>query len=104
MASHLLPATDLASTVARLFVGRRAMRGTLVPPPPARPPWLKRHAALTVPDPLGKELHCLSGELWVTQDGDPRDVILIVGQSYLVERAARMVVSALQDAEFELLP
>jgi hypothetical protein len=104
MASPFLSASDLASAVARLLGGRRTIRGALAASLRALPLRLRRHSSLMVPRPLGKQLHCLSGVLWVTQEGDSNDVILTVGESYFVERAARMLVSALQDAKFELSP
>lgn len=43
-------------------------------------------------------LHCRSGEAWITQDGDPRDVTLQASESYPVHRRGRgrVTVHALQ--------
>ncbi|MCG2592756.1 DUF2917 domain-containing protein [Ramlibacter sp. XY19] len=56
--------------------------------------------------PMGKGrmvVHCRSGEVWITHDGDPRDVVLRQDQSYIVDRGARMTAFALRgDAGLEL--
>jgi hypothetical protein len=39
---------------------------------------------------------CESGELWITQDGDRRDIILLAGKSWRIDTAGPLVVSALQ--------
>jgi hypothetical protein len=48
-------------------------------------------------------VHCRSGEVWITHDGDPRDVVLKKDESYLVDRPARMTAFALRgDCGLEL--
>lgn len=48
----------------------------------------------------GERIECRTGQLWLTQDGDPRDVILAANQSFVVDRSGPVVVSALEDAAF----
>jgi hypothetical protein len=43
-------------------------------------------------------IHCESGELWITQDGDRRDIILPEGKSWRIDADGPLVVSALQPA------
>ena len=43
----------------------------------------------------GDRLECLSGSLWVTQDGDPRDVVLGGGEAFDFDRDGPALVSAL---------
>lgn len=50
-----------------------------------------------------ERIECLSGVLWVTQDGDPRDVILEAGDGFDFDRRGASVVSALADSRFLLL-
>ena len=47
-------------------------------------------------------LHCRSGALWITHDGDPRDVILDENESYLVDRRDRTTVHALRGSGLEI--
>ena len=41
-------------------------------------------------------VHCRTGSVWITRDGDPKDVFLAAGQSYAATRAGRLNVHALQ--------
>ena len=68
----------------------------------SEPRCLERGAVLAVQRPLNRAVECLRGTLWVTHDGDPKDVVLEAGQTYLPERDARMLVQALSAAEFRV--
>jgi hypothetical protein len=56
---------------------------------------LERRELLVIDDARGHRITCESGELWLTQDGDRRDIILPTGQSWLVDRPGPLVLSAL---------
>ena len=53
---------------------------------------------LVIDDARDQLLTCESGELWITQDGDRRDVILPAGQSWRVDRPGPLVMSAFKPA------
>lgn len=53
---------------------------------------------LVIDDARDQLLTCESGELWITQDGDRRDVILPAGQSWRIDRAGPLVLSAFKPA------
>ena len=42
-------------------------------------------------------LDCVDGVAWITIDGDPRDVVLTRGQSFVVDRGADVLVYGLQN-------
>jgi len=42
-----------------------------------------------------QRVRCHVGTLWVTQDGDPRDVILEAGQQFVTDRTGELLISAL---------
>ena len=52
---------------------------------------------------LGHRIECLSGSLWITQDGDSRDIVLAPGDSFSLDRAGDALISALDDSRFLLL-
>ncbi|HEX2540077.1 MAG TPA: DUF2917 domain-containing protein [Caldimonas sp.] len=53
--------------------------------------------------PLGRRVECVSGVLWVTQDGDRRDIILEPGDAFDFDRSEGVLISALQDSRYLLL-
>ncbi len=63
---------------------------------------LKNANLLTLDDSRGVRIDCLEGSLWITQDGDPRDVILPAGRSYRIDRTSRVLVFAATDARLQI--
>jgi hypothetical protein len=66
-----------------------------------------RLAARTVhciEDGKGLQVTAVAGAVWLTQDGDPRDVVLTRGQSFILDRQGRAVAYALKDAAFVVGP
>ncbi len=53
--------------------------------------------------PFGHRVECLSGALWITQDGDSRDIVLAPGDSFSFDRVGDALISALDDSRFLLL-
>lgn len=51
--------------------------------------------AFRIERPLHCEVECMDGTLWVTQDGDPKDFILEVGQVYRAKRRSPLLIQAL---------
>jgi hypothetical protein len=43
----------------------------------------------------GTRVECLEGNTWITLDGDPRDVVLSRGESFVVDSDAPVVVQAI---------
>lgn len=65
---------------------------------------LQQDAICVLPHPRGMRIECLSGELWITQDWQRRDVLLVPGQSHVVDGSHRLLVQALQTARFQVRP
>src|SRR5262245_80545 len=59
---------------------------------------LARHGHLTVMDGRGSSMQCLFGSVWVTQDGDPRDIVLGAGDRFTLDRDGLAIVYATSDA------
>lgn len=71
---------------------------------PLAPRALQKDTIWVLPHPRGVRIECLSGELWITQDWQRRDILLAPGQSYAVDGAHRLLVQALQTAQFQVHP
>ncbi len=50
----------------------------------------------------GLRVQCLTGTLWLTQEDDPRDIVLEAGEEAFIDRDGTSIVSALSDASFVL--
>ena len=55
---------------------------------------LDRALFLRLVNAAGTNIVCLEGCLWITRDGCPRDIELAAGQTYRVEDATRVIVTA----------
>ncbi len=49
-------------------------------------------------DPNEIQIDCQEGEVWITQEGDHRDIILQAGQGYRVEKRGLVIVQAIGGA------
>lgn len=47
-------------------------------------------------------LTCDSGELWITVEGDPRDLILKSGSHWRIDSNAEVIISAIRDSTLHL--
>ena len=57
---------------------------------------LKRNQVVTVRGGIGHSIVCDSGTVWVTQEGDPRDIILHAGESFTIDRNGPALVQAFE--------
>jgi hypothetical protein len=46
----------------------------------------------------GETIRCDAGSLWITQDGDPRDVVLDAGDSFETDRDGSVTISAFAES------
>ena len=63
---------------------------------------LARDGLLGIDDGRGLRLRVASGTVWLTQQGDGRDVVLHEGESFVIDRPGRTVVQALGPSELAL--
>jgi hypothetical protein len=47
-------------------------------------------------------VRCIDGRVWITHDGDPKDVVLDPGESYAWPRAGAMLVHAMRPSAVEM--
>ena len=63
---------------------------------------LQQGVVWILPAPAGARLECLHGTVWITHDGDCKDLVLEAGETYRVDRCARMIVYALKPAQLRV--
>ena len=51
----------------------------------------------------GGRIECTEGSVWLTHDGDCRDVVLEAGQSHMADRDSRLVIYALSSSAVRLV-
>ncbi len=54
-----------------------------------------RNATLRIPHARGRTVLCASGQVWLTQHGDARDVFLTTGQSFTLDHPGDAVLQAI---------
>jgi hypothetical protein len=65
---------------------------------------LAHRAIYSLPDAAGIEIRCGEGCLWVTLDGDPRDLVIEAGETFRTPQHRRAVVYALEPSRIEVSP
>ncbi len=58
---------------------------------------LRARGLARLPDATSSRIVCESGSVWITIDGDPRDIVLMPGESFRVDRRAGVLMYALED-------
>jgi len=64
---------------------------------------IARDKILEIKQALGVTIECLEGSVWVTRDGDLRDVILAAGCAFNIDRKQRILIQALDAARVRLI-
>jgi hypothetical protein len=86
-----------------LFHRRTAAPRAALTPAQGERQRLQKGSTLVVARPQGWTIECEQGSLWITYDGDPKDIVLAPGQSHVAERPSRMLVHALGDSALRLV-
>jgi hypothetical protein len=63
---------------------------------------LARHSHVEVIDGRGASVRCLRGAIWLTQDGDPRDIVLTEGDMFTLDRDGLAIIFATSESTFAL--
>jgi hypothetical protein len=59
---------------------------------------LKAQSVHRIENAKGTKVSCVRGVTWITQERDPRDLILTTGQSVILDRPGLAIVYAFKDA------
>jgi hypothetical protein len=65
---------------------------------------LKRGNLVRVRDGAGTTVTARSGSVWITEQGNPRDVMLPAGRSYTLGQAGLALIEAYSDASISYEP
>ena len=65
---------------------------------------LAHQGMFSVVDAAGLQMTCRKGNLWITLDNDPRDVVLSAGESFLTTQHRRAIIYAIGPSSLSLAP
>ena len=57
---------------------------------------LKAGQVITLDDAIGASVQARLGSLWITEEGDVRDIVLGPGEQRVIKRAGRTLIQAMQ--------
>lgn len=57
---------------------------------------MEKNQLLSIAHPLGCRIDCIQGGIWITHDGDARDILLSSGEHHIGDRRSRLIVQALE--------
>jgi hypothetical protein len=81
-----------------------AMEIHMLASPMLEPIALAARAVHRIENGRGMRVSCIRGPTWVTQESDPRDLVLASGQSAVLDRGGVAVVYAFRDAVITVGP
>ena len=64
---------------------------------------LRKGEILHLHPALGQRIEALDGRLWITMDGDLRDIVIDAGEGFTVDRSTDVLLSAMSDARLVVL-
>lgn len=64
---------------------------------------LAHHTIHSLTDAAGVRIGCIEGAVWLTLDGDPRDIVLEAGDAFTTPDHRRALIYALQPSRISLV-
>lgn len=64
---------------------------------------LAHHAIYSLPDAADIQIGCIEGTVWLTLDGDTRDIVLEAGEAFTTQEHRRALIYALQPSRISLV-
>lgn len=65
---------------------------------------LEARHAMTLTNAAGVEVECVTGQVWLTMDGDRRDIFLTPGDAHSIERDGLTLINAIEPSLVHLQP
>ena len=65
---------------------------------------LDAHRVLSLTDAAGAEVEVVTGHVWLTTDGDLRDIFLVPGESHSIVRSGLTVINAVEPSVVHVQP
>ena len=65
---------------------------------------LDAHRALSLKDAAGAEVEVVAGHVWLTMDGDLRDIFLVPGESHSIGRDGLTIINAVEPSLVHVEP
>ena len=63
---------------------------------------LERYGAMALRNGRGSIVTCVSGAVWLTMEGDTRDIVLEPGDSFVVDRRGLTIIAAHEPTEIDV--
>lgn len=107
MSTITSPAIHVSHFVAHIAHGWAGHLGARLAKAPDIAPaafCLSKHGSLSLTGFHGGTIACLEGCLWLTHDGDCRDIVLEAGQSHVADRDSRLAIHALARSTVRVEP
>ena len=55
-----------------------------------------------VGDHIGEKISCLNGVIWITQSGNPEDILLSTGDSYPITQSGTLLIQGLAESRLKI--
>jgi DUF2917 family protein len=65
---------------------------------------LDAHRVLSLTDAAGAEVEVVTGHVWLTTDGDLRDIFLVPGESHSIVRSGLTIINAVEPSVVHVQP
>lgn len=65
---------------------------------------LEAHHAMSMMDAIGVQVECRTGQVWLTMDGDSRDIFLAPGDAHSIKRNGLTLISAIEPSLVHVQP
>ncbi|MDR3577908.1 MAG: DUF2917 domain-containing protein [Anaerolineaceae bacterium] len=62
----------------------------------------KKSLLKLVGDPIGEKISCLKGVIWITQSGNPEDILVCAGESFTITQKGILLIQGLEETNLRI--